>query len=225
VQLVARGCGEEAGVGRLVDRSERILAALGVARADNKAEPAPLRPLAEAEAERLRYARELSNNRRARLPADRAVLAITRGRGMPRRSIWAFRLPIIDADGHFVFETIVGLDDSRGVLIVDDPLEQIAVVAHQRILNTLSNSIQPWRLTMVHREKAIADALRTRHARIAAGLLQPGLFDRRAERAAAAQTFVVEAAVQKSIVRLALLDRLKHLCEDSRAVVFGVAFR
>jgi hypothetical protein len=144
---------------------------------------------------------------------------------MTRRCTWAFRLPILDADGHLVFETIVGLHDSRGLVTVDDALERIAAVAHRRVLTVLSTDIQPWRLTMVHREKAIADALRLRQARIAASLLQPGLFDRRTERAAAAQALVVEATVHKSIVRLALLDRLRHLREDSRAVVFGIAFR
>jgi hypothetical protein len=118
----------------------------------------------------------------------------------------------------------VGLSDSRGLVTVDDALEQIAAVAHRRVLTVLSSDIQPWRLTMASREQAIADALRLRHARIAASLLQPGLFDRRTERAAAAQAFVVGATVQKSIVRLALLDRLRHLREDSRAIVFGIAF-
>jgi hypothetical protein len=225
VQLVLRDSGEEAGVGRLVDRSGRILAALDAARTENTTNTSPLRALAEAEGERLRYARALSNNRHEGVPADRAVLAFTGGRGATRRCTWAFRLPILDADGHLVFETIVGLSDSRGLVIVDDALEQIAAVAHRRVLTVLSGDIQLWRLTMAHREKAIADTLRLRHARIAVSLVQQGLFDRRTERAAAAQAFVVGTTVQKSIVRLALLDRLRHLREDRRAVVFGIAFR
>jgi superfamily II DNA or RNA helicase len=224
VQLVVRDS-EEAGVARLVDRSGRILAALDAARTESTAQTSPLRALAEAEGERLRNARALSDNRPEGVPGDRAVLAFTRGRGTTRRCTWAFRLPILDADGHLVFETIVGLSDSRGLVIVDDVLEQIAAVAHRRVLTVLSGDIQPWRLTMVHREKAIADALRLRHARIAVGLLQQGLFDRRTERAAAAQAFVVGTTVQKSVVRLALLDRLRHLRKDSRSVVFGIAFR
>jgi hypothetical protein len=225
VQLVAAGSGEEAGVGRLVDRTGRILAALEVTRTQDRAQPSPWQSLAEAEAERLGYARALSDTRCEGVPADRPVLAFTRRRGTSRRCTWAFRLPILDADGHLVFETIVGLSDSRGPVIVDGVLEQVAAVAHQRVLTVLSNGIQPWRLTMVRREEAIADALRARHARIAATLLQPNLFSRQRERAAATQTFVVEAAVEKSIARLALLSRLRHLCEGSRTVVFGIAFR
>jgi hypothetical protein len=225
VQLVVRDSGEEAGVDRLADRSGRILAALDVTRAESTAQPSSLRALAEPEGERLRCARALSDNRHEGVPAERAVLAFTRGRGTSHRCIWAFRLPILDADGHLVFETIVGLSDSRGLVTMDDALEQTAALTHQRVLTVLSNNIQPWRLTMEHRETAIADALRLRQARIAASLLQPGLFDRRTERAAAAQAFVVRATVQKSIARLALLDRLRYLREDSRAVVFGIAFR
>ena len=225
VQLVVRDSGEEAGVDRLADRSGRILAALDVTRAESTAQPSSLRALAESEGERARCARALSDNRHEGVPAERAVLAFTRGRGTSHRCVWAFRLPILDADGHLVFETIVGLSDSRGLVTMDDALEQTAALTHQRVLAVLSNNIQPWRLTMEHRETAIADALRLRQARIAASLLQPGLFDRRTERAAAAQAFVVRATVQKSIARLALLDRLRYLREDSRAVVFGIAFR
>jgi superfamily II DNA or RNA helicase len=225
VQLVAAGSSEEAGIGNLVDRSGRILAALDTVRNESKALPSPLRPLAEAEAERLRYARALSNDLQEGVPADRPVLAFARARGNTRRCTWAFRLPILDADGHLVFETIVGLNDARGLAIVDDALEQVAALEHQRILAVLSTSLRPWRLTMTHREEAMADALRLRHARIAASVLQPGLFDRRTERAATAQTFIVEAAVKTSIARLALLDRLQHLYEDGRAVAFGIAFR
>ena len=47
----------------------------------------------------------------------------------------------------------------------------------------------------------------------------------RRTRAAAAQASVVDAAVQKSIARLARLGRLGDLREDSRAIVFGIAFR
>ena len=78
---------------------------------------------------------------------------------------------------------------------------------------------------MIRREGAITEALRLRQARLSAGLLQPGLFDRRAERAAAAQASVVDDAVQKSAVHLLRLHRLDHLHADRRAIVFGVAFR
>jgi hypothetical protein len=51
------------------------------------------------------------------------------------------------------------------------------------------------------------------------------LFDRRAERTAAAQAARVEEAVERSHARLSTLDRLRHLRADEQSVVFGVAFR
>jgi len=57
------------------------------------------------------------------------------------------------------------------------------------------------------------------------GVFQPGLFDRRAERTAAAQAARVEEAVERSHARLSTLDRLRHLRADEQSVVFGVAFR
>jgi hypothetical protein len=56
-------------------------------------------------------------------------------------------------------------------------------------------------------------------------LLQPGLFDRHAERAAAAQTLRVDEAVAKSRARLTMFHRARRLGPDERVVVFGVVFR
>jgi len=47
-----------------------------------------------------------------------------------------------------------------------------------------------------------------RHARVAADLLQPGLFDRRAERHAASQAGVLEEAIAQCQARLDELARL-----------------
>ncbi len=224
VQLIAAGTGEEAIVTRLAGRGERILAALDATRVANESHPSPLLTLAQTEAERLQCARALSPNREAP-PAIRPVVTSIRRRGVPRGRTWALRLPIVDAAGHLVFETIVGLHDVRNLVTLDDVLDQVAAVSHRRALAALSSSIGPSLLLMTRREKAIVDALRGRHARLSADLLQPGLFDRRAERAAAAQASVVDCAVQKSIARLARLGRLGDLHEDSRAIVFGIAFR
>jgi hypothetical protein len=139
--------------------------------------------------------------------------------------MWALRLPIVDAAGHLVFETIVGLHDVRNLATLDDALDEVAAVSHQRAIAAAWSSIGPSLLLMTRREEAIVDALRGRHARLSADLLQPGLFDRRAERVAAARASVVDEAVQKSIARLARLGRLGDLREDRRAIVFGIAFR
>jgi hypothetical protein len=57
------------------------------------------------------------------------------------------------------------------------------------------------------REQAICAAVRRHQARIAADLLQPGLFDRRTERRAASQAGVLEEALAQCQSRL---DDLAH---------------
>jgi hypothetical protein len=135
------------------------------------------------------------------------------------------RLPVVDAAGRVVFAAIVGLHDDRGLGTFDDLLNEAAAATHRRLLAALSSSIDRALQLMTRREKAIVDALRQRHARLAAGLVQPGLFDRRNERAAAAQASLAEAAIRKSTSRLTLLDRLRDLREDSRTIVFGLDYR
>jgi hypothetical protein len=134
-------------------------------------------------------------------------------------------MPIVDAAGHLVFEAIVGLCDARDAGPQDDLLEEVAAASHQRVLAALLTEIHPSLHLMTCREKAMLDALRRRHARLSAGLLQPGLFDRRAERAAAAQADLADAATERSIARLALLNCLRDLREDRRTIVFGVDVR
>jgi hypothetical protein len=56
-------------------------------------------------------------------------------------------------------------------------------------------------------------------------LLQPGLFDRRAERAAAAQNARVEEAVEQSRRRETTLERWRCLRVDRSALLFGITFR
>jgi hypothetical protein len=58
------------------------------------------------------------------------------------------------------------------------------------------------------REEALAAQLRLRQGRIAADMLQPGLFDHRAERRAIAQSRVLEEALGQCHARLDVLARL-----------------
>jgi hypothetical protein len=61
------------------------------------------------------------------------------------------------------------------------------------------------------RELAILDSAERRGARLAAGLLQGGLFDRRGERAAAAQRAALHEALALSLERLRRIDRLHQV--------------
>jgi hypothetical protein len=93
------------------------------------------------------------------------------------------------------------------------------------VLASVAAAITPWLELSLRREEAIVRALRESHARLSAGLLQPGLFDRRAERAAAAQAARVDEAVVKSRVRLDALERLRRLRCGERRLLFEIRFR
>ena len=224
VQLVAAGTCEEAGLGRFVGRNERIVAAFDATRSANEPGLSARRELAETEAARVRSARALFSDRHTVAPVGRPIFTVRR-HASSRARLWALRLPIVDANGHVVFDTIIGLRDGRNLATLDDVLEQVAAARHEQILVALSGIIRPSLHLVARREEAILDALRLRQARLSADLLQPGLFDRRAERAAAAQASIVDDAVQKAAAHLSRLHRLGHLRADRPVIVFGIAFR
>jgi len=218
VQLVARETPEESIALRLDERRARIDASLE-GPADGGA---ALRADAEAEAARLLSARSLAAGTQP--PADRPLLMVTSRRDDPG-SIWAFRLSCADEGGQVMFETITGLRDERTGSAVDARIEQIAARHHEAVVADTSASLTGWLDLAARREDAIATGLRENHARLSATLLQPGLFDRRSERAAAAQASRVEEALQKSRARQALLARARQLHASGRELLFGVTFR
>jgi hypothetical protein len=110
------------------------------------------------------------------------------------------------------------IDASRGV--VEASLNATA----DRLLSSFVSTIQQPHSLAVTREQAIADGLRRQRARIAASLLQPGLFDRRAERAAATQNATLDEALGRCARRLDELARYTAVSIDRR-LVFGLVTR
>jgi hypothetical protein len=72
------------------------------------------------------------------------------------------------------------------------------------------------------REHSLAGGLRSRHARLSAGLLQRGLFDRRDEHLAFAQTSLLEEALSQSANRLRELGGFDNLRIDAAELVFAL---
>jgi len=107
---------------------------------------------------------------------------------------------------------------SQGV--VDASLNSIA----DRLLSSFVSTIQQPHALAVVREQAIAEGLRQQRARIAASLLQPGLFDRRADRAAATQNATLDEALDRCARRLDELARYTAVSIDRR-LVFGLVAR
>jgi superfamily II DNA or RNA helicase len=221
LQLVARNTPEESMGVRLDERAARIHASL-----DNPPGfEAALRRDAQAEAARLVSARSLCATARQFTSGDRPLVTIVTGHDGHRGAIWAYRLSCVDEGGRVVFETIAGVRDDRSGFAIDAGIEQMAARHHEAVVESASAAITTWLDLSAKREDAIVAGLRENHARLSAALLQPGLFDRRAARAASAQASRVEEAVQKSRDRQALLARARRLHAAERDVMFGVAFR
>ena len=77
----------------------------------------------------------------------------------------------------------------------------------------------------MRREQAIVETLNDQRARLAATLLQRGLFDRRAERTAAAQTAIVDEALGRCVARLHALDLLTRIAAEPVDVAFTALSR
>ena len=78
---------------------------------------------------------------------------------------------------------------------------------------------------LARREHAIVASLEQRHARLAAALLQPGLFDRRSERVASAQASLIADARSRAAARLMELDASARPVVEERRLVFAVALQ
>jgi hypothetical protein len=221
MQLVARGTHEDGMVERFDQRAGRIHAAFDPGSECDGA----LRTAAREEATRLIASRALASDAGSSMRANRPLVTTVRSNGPSRSALWAFRLSFADAGGQLVFDTVAGLLDRRHGATLDPAIDRLLASHHHRCLRDTADGVAAWLNLATAREKAIAEALRGNHARLSAALLQPGLFDRRAERAAAVQTARVEEAIQKSHARLAALERWRHLRIDDRSLVFGITYR
>jgi hypothetical protein len=91
-----------------------------------------------------------------------------------------------------------------------------------RLADLLSGSIRTPAALALDRERAIARDIDRRHARMAATLIQGGLFDRRPEREAAAQRELLDQALTRCRARIAELHRLRHVTIAAVRPVFSL---
>ena len=179
-----------------------------------------LRERAAAEAARLVTARRL-------LPADVPGTSaqvrpfVTCGRGAPpSHACWALWVEFADPEGQLLWETLIGVSGEPGWTrqrsreeirrLVDTSWKQVqrdAGIQHRRFTQLASNSLRASMALALGREHAMARDVAQRGARMAVHLLQPGLFDRRVEREAAAQREVIDTALTHCHARLAQLQR------------------
>jgi hypothetical protein len=148
---------------------------------------------------------------------------------------WALWLEYADADGQVVWETMSGLTGNHGWTrqrsrrqirhLIDASWTQVqrdVAVHHQRFAHLVAQSLRASTALAVAREHAIASDIAARHARLAADLLQPGLFDRRMERQAAAQRQVVDHALAHCHGRLAELERHRNATASAFRPAFSL---
>jgi hypothetical protein len=166
---------------------------------------------------------------------DGRPFVASRRRAAAALAWWALWLEFADADGRVLWETIVGLGGSHVWMrqrsreqirrLMDTSWPQVqrdAAVHHQRLTHLVSQSLRTSAALAVERERAIARDITVQHARMAAGLLQPGLFDRRAERQAATQREIVDHALAHCHDRLAELQRHRNAIASAFRPAFSL---
>jgi superfamily II DNA or RNA helicase len=195
-----------------------------------------LREAARLEAERVLRARALLAGPPRGTTPDRPFAAIVRGRRRRApRAYCVFRLEFVDGAGHPLWETLLALaaapramPPARSAAVrawIEQAVRQLSgVVAReqQAELARLGLACEALLATSAGRERAIMAAVAERHARMAAPLVQPGLFDRRAERLAAAQAAVRDEILDRCRQRLAALARAQAPSLGRRALAFAV---
>ena len=250
INMIAAGTPEMTTVRRLVERERRAAGALGANAVSDMATaeaaitgldlpdhrpmtlPAALnRPDLRAEATSdagwIETARRLDPGR---VVMSRRPFVAKIGR-VPKRLVWIAELAIRDADDVLVWSELIALEvraplvwEARDIATAADALERLGLTQRlaRHATDRAMRALQDATGTAVDRERAICAAVRLRHARLAADLVQPGLFDRRAERRAASQASVLEETLDQCQTRLDALARLTDLKAGPLAFRFAV---
>jgi len=178
------------------------------------------------EAHRILVSRSLLVHAAAEAPSARAIVtSIARRRivSSSPRALWAFRLLLVDEQGRRVSDELFALG-CRSITPMRD-LQDAGGRARDERLAAFVQELHAPLLLWLHREEALSAALRAAHARLSAQLLQLGLFDRRHERAAAAQSVLLDEALTRSAARSNELRERQRLRIESSDLVFAVAFK
>ena len=204
---------------------------------------------ARSEAARIAEARALLPPGDESIPESRPVITRLRRRSAARsrprtfapsggsRCFWLFRLLFTAPDGRVLHESIVPVGGCPTRLPAPSPVhtsmlldphhhpavQQAAAAAQDAQLYALRLALRQLAQLWGRRERAIAELLRARHARLSAGLLQPGLFDRRNERAASAQSVLLASALSDSATRLRTLAGYDGAQVESCDLVCAIA--
>jgi hypothetical protein len=154
-----------------------------------------------------------------------------------RHGIWVFRVRVTDSEDEELWDTLVGVaysvgahDHPAGAVASDLDLmcERLAPLARDHsaaLVGRVKLALQQPTALALLREQAILAALDANQARLGASLIQPALFDRRAERASAAQREVLQDVVTRCRDRLARTRRMQQPLARDPEPVFTVTRR
>ncbi|HET9358112.1 MAG TPA: DEAD/DEAH box helicase [Vicinamibacterales bacterium] len=191
--------------------------------------------LASSEAARLEKLRSVAGHQSSAPADDRPPVVVRRGMGR-RGILLGFRLVFVDTDRRPVWETFLGVEacgpapwlDSRYARWIElsaPRLEQTIAIEGRRAVAALEASLRTPLALASRRERAIASSIAADRARLAADLLQPGLFDRRAERLRAAQAAVLDEALAHCRAHLETISGTGHPVIERLHLAFAVIRR
>jgi superfamily II DNA or RNA helicase len=149
---------------------------------------------------------------------------------------WLFRLLLVDEDGRPADELSIAIGATgtrlagraaaitRGLLDPAQPgIQQALRVQVSEFLERASRLGEARDALWMQRERAIRARLQQRQSRLAAALLQPGLFEAGRQRIAAAQAQMLADAVVASSVRLTEIAARRRLHADGCDLVLAVS--
>ena len=195
-----------------------------------------LRSSAGEEAARLEQVRTLIGDAGPESFDTRPCITVFRRRRKKPVNDWVYRVIVEDPELQPFWTTLIGVREDGGRLDVSHEairrridrfhtaVEPALDSTANHLLSSFVSSAQSAFVLAEERERAIADGLREQRARLATSLLQPRLFDRRAERAAAAQNATLDEALDRCVRRLGELARRSSVAIDRR-LVFGLVAR
>jgi superfamily II DNA or RNA helicase len=196
-----------------------------------------LRAAALEEAHRLEQTRALARGARDATNDGRPFVSTFRPHRARPVSHWVYRVSLGDSESQPIWETLIGIADEvrtvpRGsrdlrawLASLDERIEPVLTLTSHALLSLLRSALHAPVSLAVRRERAIAEHLEQQRARLATSLVQAGLFDRRAERAAAAQNATLDEALGRCRRRLAELDRYGQVSIEPPRLVFGAIRR
>jgi len=193
-----------------------------------------LRHEADIEASRVETLRRTVRGSDGLAGEGRPLLTVFR-RSTRRSALCAFRLTFSDAERRVIWDTLVGAiaaDPATGAGGIGGWIRAIDAIGvtcipdeQRRALVSLETALKAPLDLARRREQAIADSLRRDRARLATALLQPGLFDRRAEHTLAAQRAVLDEALARCHARLDEIARARGVVADRPRLAFAALCR